>query len=91
VKQLPGVWSLYLLAKQWGNAPSAHLGLEEGSYEAYCLDEAVMIFGARVSSALEEVDGKNKAQIEQKQSRLLERLLYPGKPISAKHFRSPFA
>lgn len=91
MKRLPGVWSLYLLAKQWGNAPSVHLGLEEGSYEAYCLDEAVMIFGAHISAALESIEGKDKHQIEQKQSRLLERLLYPGKPISAKHFRSPFA
>jgi hypothetical protein len=34
------------------------LGLEQGSYEAYCLDEAVIYFGLTVEAKLDEADHK---------------------------------
>jgi hypothetical protein len=91
VRDSARVWNLYLQAKSWGNSPSDIVGLDMGGYEAYCLNEAVLAFGAHISSKLEEIEGKNKAQIEQKQQRLLERLLNPGKPLSSSNFRDPFS
>ena len=34
------------------------LGLDEGSYEAYCLDEAVIFFGMALESDLEQAGHK---------------------------------
>lgn len=50
--------------------PSSLLGLTQGSYEAYCFDEAIWYFGTIVTNELEKaeagtrkkVKGANKAQ-----------------------------
>lgn len=46
-----------------GLTPSQVLGLTIGSYEAYCLDQAVWYFGTSVNSELEKV-GRKKAKGE---------------------------
>jgi len=60
-----------------------------GSYEAYCINEAVLHVGSTIQVQLERVEGKTQQQIGQGQSRLLERLLYPGKEVSSKAFADP--
>lgn len=40
--------------------PSEQLGLTRGSYEAYCLDEAVWYFGTIVESELEKATQPRK-------------------------------
>lgn len=53
------LWQLYS-KKEWGNRPSAFLGLDATSYEAYCFDEAVDYFGREVEAAMHAVKGKNE-------------------------------
>lgn len=41
------------------NVPPSHLlGIESGTYEAYCLDEAVIYFGLTLENMLEEAGNK---------------------------------
>lgn len=63
-----------MLAKTWGTTPSQHLGLEQGSYEAYRLDEAVAWFGNRLKHELEEVKGKTEKQREGRRKLILHKL-----------------
>jgi len=61
----------------------------EDSYDAYCLDEAIAYFGNEVTSRLERVDGKDSAQIERKQQRILTRLLGDEQTPSRGQFNDP--
>lgn len=47
----------------------------QDEYAAFCLDEAVMYFGSFVKQKLQEVKGKNEAEIEGKQKLILKKLL----------------
>jgi hypothetical protein len=42
------------------------------SYAAYCLDEAVAVFGNTLSAELDSVEGKNASEMELKRKRILE-------------------
>jgi hypothetical protein len=48
-------WNLYSQAREWRTRPSQLIGLVEGSYPAYCFDEAIYIWGNFVSSELDKV------------------------------------
>lgn len=74
--------------------PSSLLGLEADSYEAYCLDEAIVYFGTSVESLLEKAGskpskGERKAQAARE--RLLSKILEPedGKSKSKAGFADP--
>ena len=57
--------------------PSQLLGLERGSYEAYCLDEAVIFFGLRLENMLESAGhkpGKEERRAKQAQERVLDKI-----------------
>lgn len=49
---------LWQKAKAIGVAPSQLIGLKSGTYEAYCLDEAVIYFGLMVENQLDEAGHK---------------------------------
>lgn len=54
-------WRLYQLAKTCNCRPSDLLGLTN-SYQAFCLDEAVVYFGDALEAELERVSEKAKTQ-----------------------------
>lgn len=59
-------------------SPSTILGLTEGSYEAYCLDEAVWAFGSRIDSEVEKAGHKRQkgeAAMQSARKRVLDRYL----------------
>jgi hypothetical protein len=49
---------LWQKAKAMSVRPSELMGLEPDSYEAWCLDEAIVYFGLVVENKLEEVGSK---------------------------------
>lgn len=49
---------LWQKAKAVNVPPSLLLGIELGTYEAYCLDEAVIYFGLTLENMLEEAGNK---------------------------------
>lgn len=51
------------------------MGLERGSYEAYCFNEAVYVFGAWVIGELDKVKGKTSEAVEAARTRRLQKLL----------------
>lgn len=61
--------------------PSEQLGLTRGSYEAYCLDEAVWYFGSIVEGELEKA-----SQAGQKRSKGQGRAEAARKRVVAKYF-----
>lgn len=67
VRKPQQVWLLWLKAKTLSVKPSSFLGLEEGSYVAYCLDEAVTFFGLMVENKLEEA-GQGKPSKEDRRA-----------------------
>jgi hypothetical protein len=79
------MWTLYNSAKTWGSRPSELLGITE-TYQAYCLDQAVAMFGNYVENRLANVDDKDPKKAEKKREALLESIL-TGKP--GKRFAEP--
>ena len=51
------------------------LGLAADSWESYCLDEAVFIWGGWVSQQLDKVKGKTEAQVQRGQEARLTQIL----------------
>lgn len=58
MKRPEQVWLLWHRAKTLGVRPSEFLALEPDSYEAYCLDEAVVHFGTALEHELEQAGHK---------------------------------
>lgn len=75
VKRPHQVWLLWLKAKAIGAKPSSFLGLEDGSYEAYCLDEAVIYFGLHLENMLEEAGQSKPSKEERRAQQARERIL----------------
>jgi hypothetical protein len=69
------MWVTFVQAKGWQVRPSALLGLGPDSWEAYCLDEAVFMWGGWVTQQLEKVKGKNEAQVQRGQEMRLTQIL----------------
>ncbi len=67
--------------------PADLLGLEPGSYEAYCLNEAVWYFGSTVESELDKAGhkrGKGEGKMVAARQRVLDRYVGSEKPDSQK-------
>lgn len=58
MKKPQRVWLLWHKAKALSTPPSELIGLPRGSYEAYCLDEAVIYFGSQLESLLDNAGHK---------------------------------
>jgi hypothetical protein len=58
--------------------PSALLGLDGSSWESFCLDEAVYVFGNWISGELHKVQGKSEAAVQRGQEMRLNQLLGVG-------------
>lgn len=65
---------LWLKAKAVGVTPSSLLGIPQGTYVSYCLDEAVIYFGMVLESMLEEA-GHKPSKEENKTRAARDRLL----------------
>lgn len=85
------MWTLWQQTQAWGKPPSELLGLTTGTWNAYCLDEAVMVAGRFIEGKLDEQKHDNPQMLAQKRQRLLERLLHPGEEVSSKSFSDPAA
>lgn len=83
------MWSIFSLSKEAGCRPSDLFGLTN-SYEAYCFDEAVLMWGMYVSNEIREAgEGKKSSKqkgLEAKQERKFKQLI--GTP-DKKRFASP--
>lgn len=58
--------------------PSAFLGLPSNSYEAYCVDEAVIFFGLQLQSELEKAGhkpSKDERKTNEARKRVLDKVL----------------
>jgi hypothetical protein len=62
------------------------MGIDPASLEAYLLDSAVSTFGNAFTAALEAVEGKNAAEIENKRKKTINRW-FPESEIE--RFRDP--
>ena len=72
------MWLLYQQAKDLQQAPSQCLGLTQGSYEAFCLDQAVWYLGSTIQNRLEMVGhkpAKGEASANQARQRELKKIL----------------
>lgn len=72
------MWTLWLKAKAFRCLPSHLIGLTAGSYEAYCLDEAVWYLGSIIGNELEQA-GQTKSKGAGKMEAARKRVM-------AKHF-----
>ena len=87
VKNKTLVWIVYGQAKAWQVTPSSLLGVKTGSYEAWCLDQAVNYFGNHVEVELEKVGQKLSAKeraLQANRQRKLEKLLDPNPEVVKK-------
>lgn len=69
---------LWLRSQSLRRSPSSLLGLTEGSYEAYCLDEAIWYFGSTIQHELEKAGQKRQkgeAKMEAARKRVLAKRL----------------
>jgi hypothetical protein len=85
---------LWRKSQALGLQPSEALGLTRGSYEAYCLDEAVWYLGTTIEAELNEAENgkpsKGQRKAEDARKRVLEK--HFGKTPEAKRkFADPMA
>lgn len=69
---------LWLQSQGLGVTPSSVLGLETGSYAAYCLDQAVWYFGSQVQNELENAGidtPKGQGKIDSARKRVMNKYL----------------
>lgn len=57
---MPRVWVLWQQSQATHRPPSDILGLTAGSYEAYCLDQAVWYVGTTIEGELEQAGHKKQ-------------------------------
>ncbi len=72
---------LWLESQALRVTPSSILGLTPGSYEAYCLDQAVWYFGSQVQNELESAGqekAKGQGKVESARKRVLNKYLSDG-------------
>ncbi len=81
MKKPQQIWLLWHKAKALGQRPSELLALQPDSYEAYCLDEAVIFFGMQLEGMLDEAGekpDKESLKLERARQRVLDKIF--GKP-----------
>lgn len=84
------VWTLYQQSQAMGLPPSNIFGLTAGSYEAYCLDQAVWYAGITISADLEKAGqkrSKGEGRIQSARQRVLDK--YFGKTEGRQSFADP--
>lgn len=84
------VWTLYQQSQGLGITPSEILGLTVGSYEAYCLNQAVWYAGVTISADLEKAGQKrqkNEGRMQSARQRVLDK--YFGKTETTGQFADP--
>lgn len=83
-------WRLYRLAKACFCRPSDLLGVED-RYTAFCLDEAIILWGETLEAELERVTEKAKSRksAEGKQKLILEKWLGTNKVKGKKQYATP--
>lgn len=74
VKNLPRVWGIYRLCQVYHCRPSELLHIDD-SYTAFCLDEAIGVFGLGVENELNSVEAKTEKEAARKRQQLLGKLL----------------
>lgn len=67
------------------------MGLESGSYTAWCFDEAVAYAGSYISGELQSVEGKTAGEIESKRRQKLQQLLAEPGATSTGQYKDPVA
>lgn len=86
------VWLLWQKARALHLQPSSILGIDD-PYVAYCLDEAVIFFGLRLESMLEEATNptpsKEERQAKDAQDRVLRQVFGDEINIAPKKFADP--
>lgn len=84
------VWTLYQQAQGMKLPPSSIMGLTAGSYEAYCLDQAVWYAGITISGDLEKAGqkrSKGEGRMQSARQRVLDR--YFGESGAKQRFADP--
>lgn len=79
------LWQTYQTAKQFQVRPSELLGISD-PWTAYCLDNAVALFGSTLENELDGVTGKNSKDVARKRERMLTKWL-----DLPQRYRSPMA
>src|SRR5690606_18274428 len=72
------IWLLWQQSQGLGVQPSVILGLTQGSYEAYCLDQAIWYFGSTIQNDLSNAGhkkSKREGQIEAARKKVLHKYL----------------
>lgn len=75
-----------------GTTPASELGLEPGSYEAYCINQAVWYFGTHVEAEMEKVSHKPSKEERgaiQKRKRVLGKYIQFAGETEEKQFADP--
>lgn len=75
-----------------GQRPSALIGLQGHTYEAYCLDEAVVFFGMSLENMLDEAGDKpGKAERKAKAARtaIMDKVFNEGDEVKSSGFADP--
>lgn len=87
------MWSVFLMAKEVHARPSELLNIRD-DYEAYCVDEVVLMWGSYIEEEVgkvgQKVSAKEKTQQGQRLTKLRALLREDGKPEQRK-FASPIA
>ena len=84
------MWVLWRESQALRESPSTLLGLTRGSYEAYCLDQAVWYFGSYIDAEVEKAGHKKQkgeAQLMAARKRVLSK--YVDGPDAKGQFMDP--
>lgn len=76
------------MSKQWQTRPSSFLDFPD-SYQAYCFDEAVTIWGSFVESELDKEENENSTMLQRQRLARLNQLL--GMKEAPGRFRDPMS
>lgn len=88
------MWMLWQQSQSLGVTPSSLIGLTEGSYEAYCFDQAAWYFGSIITQELNQAGQKKQkgeAQVEAARKRVLDKFLKKPHAAQAQQFADPSA
>lgn len=82
------LWEAWNLAKAYHQLPSVIYHIED-PVECFTFDRAVYEFGSFVAAKLEEVEGKDKKEIERKRLRVIQKYFPKAQASSASQFSDP--
>lgn len=82
VKRPEQAWLLWNQAKAYSVLPSDLLGIDRGSYTAYCLNEALYVFGMTLENKLDSAGqkpGKEDRKIKAARDQVMKNMFDPEK------------